>query len=324
MSQSVLDILEANIGEFVSGEAIAQAMMMTRANVWKEVQKLKQQNYEIESVRNQGYALMSLNGNLSRKQILDGLHADTISSLEYLPSVNSTNTYAKLLAQDSNINNALIVSDEQTGGRGRMGRSFHSPAKHGIYMSFILRPTLELIDVQLLTIAAAVALVRSIKKRLNVNPTIKWLNDIYIDGRKLAGILTEGEIVLETRQYRFVVLGLGINITHDEHLPKDLSAIYTSLEDASHQTIDRNALITNFINEFYAIYHTIPHNRTTLIQEYTSYSNILGRKITIKDEGDTEYEAIDITENGYLRVRDANNQERILNSGEVSIRGNFK
>lgn len=324
MTPSVLEILENNMGSFISGETIATQFGMTRANVWKEIQKLKAQGYRIESVRNQGYRLVDLNGNLSKSQILTHVHDGLIKDVEYLESVDSTNTYAKLLAQDSDIKDYVVVSDLQTEGRGRMGRSFYSPSKNGVYMSFILRPNLALQDTQLLTIAAAVAVVQSIKHLYDVDVDIKWLNDIYSHKRKLCGILTEGEIVLESSSYRYLILGLGINVFTDSQLPESIQSIYTALDAVVSQPIDRNQLVGAIINNFYDIYRGIPQNRAALLNEYKASSIVLGEVVHVNNDPDQSYTAVDIDEHGYLIVEDVELNRHVLNAGEVSIGGSFK
>ena len=324
MTPSVLEILENNMGSFISGEAIATQFGMTRANVWKEIQKLKAQGYRIESVRNQGYRLIDLNGNLSKSQILTHVHDALIRDVEYLESVDSTNTYAKLLAQDRDVTEYVVVSDLQTDGRGRMGRSFYSPSKNGVYMSFILRPNLALQDTQLLTIAAAVAVVQSIKQLYDVDVDIKWLNDIYSNKRKLCGILTEGEIVLESSSYRYLILGLGINVYTDSQLPESIQSIYTALDAVVSQPIDRNQLVGAIINNFYDIYQGIPQNRDALLHEYKASSIVLGEVVHVNNDPNQSFTAIDIDDHGYLIVEDDEHNRHILNAGEVSIGGSFK
>lgn len=322
--KTVLEFLEEHPDQFVSGELIANALSMTRANVWKEIQKLKSKNYCIESVRNQGYKLLSRNNNISVSYIESLLNPNTLRGIEYLESVDSTNTYAKDLAKDSNLSDVLIVSDNQTAGRGRMGRSFYSPSQNGVYMSFILRPTTHLEDTQLLTLAAAVAVIKSLKQCLDIDAQIKWLNDIYINNQKLSGILTEGEIILESQSYKYLVLGIGINVFTDNDIPDSISNIYTSIDKHTTRAIDRNECVAAITNNFYEIYNSLPDSREKLLDEYRTACFILGEEVWINNDPKQAVTAVDINDQGHLLVKDKHGNERLLYSGEVSIGGKFK
>lgn len=324
MKKNVLAILEANMNQFISGEVIAAKLNKTRAYVWKEIQRLKAQGYQILATENKGYQLVSLDKNIFLPRILSLLEENTLSDLEYLESVDSTNDYAKQKALATDLDNYLILSDLQTSGRGRMGRSFYSPAKNGIYMSFILRPRLELRDTQLITIAAALAVAKAIKASLDIEVGIKWLNDIYAHKRKLCGILTEGEIVLESNSYRYIILGIGLNVYSDPHLPQELKEIYTALDALTDKEIDRNVLVASIINHFYQLYRGLPDKRQDLLHEYRKSCIVLGQEISISQRPGERFIALDIDEHGYLIVEDPDKKRLTLNAGEISIDGAFK
>lgn len=311
MKNRILEILELNRDKHISGERIAESLNMTRANVWKEIQKLKQEGLEIESVRNLGYKLTDYANNLSESLILT--NSPNLSAVKILSSVDSTNNYAKIHARDTD--NFLIVANEQTNGKGRMGRSFFSPDKHGIYASLILKPQLSIVDVQLVTICAALAVSQSLETLYDLKPKIKWLNDIYLGSRKVCGILTEGEIELEMNRFAYLVVGIGINTHSVEKLPQEIESIYTALD----LEVDRNQLISTIINNFYELYTDLPHNNHSLIDAYKLRSNVLGKSIKIKNKGDDHYLAKDISLEGHLIVLDASGKRIELNSGEISI-----
>ncbi|HEY4537033.1 MAG TPA: biotin--[acetyl-CoA-carboxylase] ligase [Erysipelothrix sp.] len=320
MEKTVLSILESNQGQYISGQKIGEALHMTRANVWKEIEKLRKEGYHIDSIRNKGYCLLSRNNNLSRSMIRSYLNENTVSDIEILDAIDSTNNYAKKIAQDESIDNYCIITDHQTKGRGRRGRSFYSPDKNGIYLSLILRPQLKVEDAQLITIIAALAVVDAIESCYGIQTDIKWLNDIYLDQKKLAGILTEGEIILENTSYRYLVVGIGINIFYDNNLPEALKDIYTALEVAVGQDLDRDYLAGEIINHFYAYYRKLETDKEAIINQYKTYCFILGQEISIKGK-DGKYIARDIDSRGHLIVEDKTGTLQALNSGEISIGG---
>ncbi|MFV0379418.1 MAG: biotin--[acetyl-CoA-carboxylase] ligase [Anaerorhabdus sp.] len=321
MKLLILKMLEENMHEFTSGEVIAKKFGMTRANVWKNIQKLINDGYKIESVSNKGYHLVDYNTNISKSRI--STLTNNKVTIEYLESVDSTNNYAKEIVKDSDISNHIVISDQQTMGKGRNGRSFYSPSKNGIYMSFILRPQLTLLDTQLLTIAAAVAVVESIKELYEVDTDIKWLNDIYYQNKKLCGILTEGEIILESNSYRYVIVGIGLNVFNDQNLPKELQNIYSSLDTIFKGKIDRNILVATIINNFYELYNNLLENKTFILEKYRNSSIVLDKYITINNDLNKKYLVIDIDDYGHLIVKDESDEIITLNSGDVSIKGDF-
>ncbi len=319
MNNTVLDILESSFQSYISGQEIADTLNMTRANVWKEIQKLKDLGYEIDSIRNRGYALLSLNGRLSSNKMASQFKKYTPVSLQVYDEVSSTNTLAKEYADANPLNpNALIVADTQSKGRGRRGRSFYSPSQSGIYMSILFTPELSLLDSQLITIGAAVAVRRVLESTLKVESQIKWLNDLYIGNRKICGILTEGDIILESNTYKYLIVGIGLNLFEAQSVPKELASIYGSVTDT--QDYDRNDIVTRIYESFMQILETLPSSRLDLIDEYKSYSNVLGKNVFIVGSEDEIYDAIDIDEHGYLVVQDEQGNQKHLHSGEISVK----
>ena len=317
MKQTVLEILETNIHRYVSGEEIASLLCMTRANVWKEVQKLRKIGIEIASCRNLGYKLIDYKGNLSKSVLIQAL--PYLHDVEIFETLTSTNDYAKAKI----VNNLLILANHQTKGRGRLGRTFYSPKKSGIYMSLTLEPKLDIMDVQLVTICAALAVCLALESLYKLKPKIKWLNDIYLNHHKLCGILTEGEIELESNHFRHIILGIGINTNLADDIPKEISSIYTALSQHISTPIDRNQLIITIINHFYYFYNALPLNRHQLIDLYKQRSNVLGQLITIKNQGNQTYLAEDITPQAHLVVVDKQGIRHELNAGEISLGGLF-
>ena len=181
----ILQILEKNRETYVSGEELAQQLQISRSAIWKAISELKKEGYQIISVTNKGYCLSDETDVISAEGIGPHLTYGSQDMIHVFKTVDSTNLVAKKMALEQAPHGTVVLSEEQTAGRGRMGRSFHSPAGSGIYMSFILRPNLISNDAVLITTAASVAVARAIEEVTQIHTGIKWVNDIYINGKRI-------------------------------------------------------------------------------------------------------------------------------------------
>lgn len=189
LKHKVLSYLENNKGNSVSGGKLAEKLGVTRSAVWKAIKSLQDEGYSITAVTNKGYCLSEQNDILSAESIKPYLNKKNKNiDIKVFKTIDSTNTYAKTLAQNGAPQGTVVISEEQTAGRGRMGRSFYSPASTGIYMSIVLRPKLSLEDSLLITTSVAVAVSNAIEKIAYIDTKIKWVNDIYFGDKKLCGI----------------------------------------------------------------------------------------------------------------------------------------
>ncbi len=316
LKDKILKKLEES-ADYLSGQEIASQAGVSRAAVWKAVKQLKDEGYGIDSVSSKGYRLVSPADSISKNEIERGLKpsADGLEVIVF-DSVDSTNNEAKRMLANGFASNALIVANEQTSGRGRLGRSFYSPKNTGIYMTFLMQSDLLLSDAVTVTTAAAVAVVKAIEQVTDIVPEIKWVNDVYVNGRKVCGILTEAVSDFETGVAKSVIIGIGINIT-TEDFPDEIKSRASSLGVSSPV---RNALISAAANELCDIWHKLP-DRTAFISCYKSHSMIIGREIdfyinNVKSTGT----AADIDENGGLIVDLPDGTQTTLSSGEVTIR----
>lgn len=245
---------------------------------------------------------------LDRERIVSQLNSDRYG-IVMVGETTSTNTDLKALALDGAAEGTTLIAEAQTGGRGRRGRTFHSP-EGGLYLSTLICPTGP-IDPGAITCRAAVAAARAIESLCDAPIAIKWVNDLYLNHRKLAGILTEGVLSPEGA-LTAVVVGIGINVCGA--LPPELSAIATTLE-AEGSPLSREDLAAAFLNEWERVL-TDPD----WLAEYRGRNLVLGRAVTVVQGSDTyPATALDVTEAGHLRVRTAEG-ERVLSSGEVSVR----
>ncbi|MDP4093019.1 MAG: biotin--[acetyl-CoA-carboxylase] ligase [Bacillota bacterium] len=328
----VLSVLKKNIGEYVSGESLSETLGVTRAAVWKYIKELKQQGYKIDSSTKKGYMLEHSSDNLNEYELMEGLKTEFIGKrLEYFDVLDSTNNYAKKIAAEGCENGTVVVADNQTEGRGRMGRTWYTACGKGIWMTLVLRPPIQIEEVQLFTLGAAVAVARAIRSLTGFEAGIKWPNDIILEGRKVCGILTE--MSSEESNVNFIVIGIGINVSHTlEDFPEDIRDRATSLMLYSDKSgkkgqliLDRADLIKNILFEIEKIYSKINNNSSKeILGDWKTYSVTLGSKVRIIIKG-TEYEgtAVDIEQDGSLTVECIDGVRRRVLSGEIQVRGIF-
>lgn len=323
LKHSVLQILEENRNICISGQQLANQLSVSRAAIWKAINSLKEDGYSIDATTNKGYKLFEENDLLSSEGVRPYLNKE----YEDIPlivhkTVVSTNLEAKKLAVDNATHGTVILSEEQTNGRGRLGRKFYSPAKTGIYMSVILRPKISITNAALITTATAVAVCRAVNILCKKDPKIKWVNDIFLDNKKVCGILTEAVTDFESGMVESIIIGIGINFkTKIDQFPDEIKEIAGSLYSFETSEINRNQLIAGIINELFLQYRNLETRE--FLKEYKEYSLILGENIVFYENRKENFgKAIDIDNNGCLIVKTQQGEIKSLNSGEVTIRRN--
>lgn len=238
-----------------------------------------------------------------------------ITALIEYEETDSTNRVAKELAVKGAAEGTLVVAKRQSGGKGRLGRSFFSP-EGGIYMSMILRPTIPAERALLITTCAAVAVARAIERVCDVTAGIKWVNDIFVNGKKVCGILAEAGLHPDSDSPDYVVLGIGINVKK-QSVPEELKEIVGCLEDIG-EIVLKEDLIAVVWEEFCELYRNL--STAVFMEEYRERSILLGREVTVlAAEGDYRAVVTDIDKEGHLVIRRDGRQEN-LSSGEVSVR----
>lgn len=320
VKSDVLHILESNKGENISGQELADLLKVSRTAVWKAVNLLKDEGYPIESVQNKGYSLSTSSDFLSSEGIKLYLNEEFKDNpLTVYKTIESTNTEAKLLAVQNAEHGTILVSEEQTKGRGRFGRDFFSPSESGIYMSIVLKPKLNIENSVLVTTATAVAVCQAIDNFTDEEPRIKWVNDIFIGDKKICGILTEAVTNFESGMMDSVIVGIGINVkTKQEEFPLELQDTAGSIFDHEENSI-RNQLAAEIINNVLEITKNLEDR--SFMQTYKERSMILGEQILYK-KNHSWYEgyALDIDDFGGLIIYTEEKEKITLNSGEVSIK----
>lgn len=246
-------------------------------------------------------------------------------SVLWFNSIESTNTSAKQLAVDGAPHGTVLIADHQTGGRGRRGRSFHSPAGSGIYMSVILRPDCAPTELMHLTCATAVAMCDAVEKSCGIRPGIKWTNDLVCGKRKIAGILTELGIGPGAR-LDYAIVGIGINCCQEESdFPEEIRSIAGSLRSVTGKNIDQSAVTAAMIEALQRMDKILLTGKVEMMQRYRSDCVTVGKEVSVvKADGTVRHgTALDLDEEGALIVRYDNAHTETVNSGEVSIRGMY-
>lgn len=315
----LLKLLSDNIGTYVSGQKIGDELKVSRNAIWKAMNQLRSEGYEIESKPSVGYMLKSKENLLTYDSIAGDLRYPC--QLEVFDVIDSTNNLAKEM--EVGLKPLMIVADRQTAGRGRLGRSFASPASTGLYMTLALRPTFDLDKALYVTMAAAVAVCRAMEKVASVRGRIKWVNDIFYQKKKVCGILTEAQSNFETGKIDKLIIGIGVNCFPGS-FPEELANIAGPIAD-SPAAFSRGKLVAEIFNETMAVLEDLESMR--FLREYRSKCFILGKNILVHpnlDQRSIKARAIDIDENGglvveYMEGRKIRQMET-LTTGEVSIR----
>ena len=325
MRQTIIEMLR-NTGEsFLSGEEIAERLGISRAAVWKHIQKLRNTGYEITSRERCGYKFRDAPDLLLANEVKEGLNTQVIGKeIYYFPSTDSTNREAKILAYKKVPDGTVAVAEEQTGGKGRLNRSFYSPRGKGIWFSLVLRPKFVPSDAPKCTLMAAVAIARAMK-RFGLQAQIKWPNDIMHEGRKLVGILTE--LSAEMSCITYIVLGIGINVNiRRDEFPIELREAATSLSEMAGRKLSRIELFRAVLEEFDKLYVDIVSDPkrgfVRMLDEWRAFNITLGRKVRVITASTGEYflgTARDIDADGALLVETTDGLERVF-AGDVSIR----
>ncbi len=319
--EQILELLLA-ADKPVSGEELAKHLGLSRNAVWKVIKQLREDGYRIEAKTNQGYRLASVANQLVEPIIMKALYPIEDYRIQIYKEVGSTNDVVKELAGEGEAENLVVLAESQTAGKGRRGRSFFSQGPEGLYMSLLFRPKVSFQDALQLTTLTAVAVARAIEKNCAVEVGIKWVNDLFINGKKICGILTEAGMDFESGDLDYAVVGLGVNVLKCNY-PEELKDIVTTLEDVSGERISRNQLAADILREIHILYQGFPYSAgagDSYHREYVRRSIILGKEIMVYS-GKEAYpaRAVAIDEQAGLVIETAQGR-KTLQSGEVSVR----
>ena len=307
---------------YVSGQQICDRLKVSRTAVWKVIEQLKSEGYDIEAVHGKGYHLAEVPDVISQAEIESLLQTKWAGcSVFYYPVIDSTNMKAKRLETEGVPHGTLVVGGHQSAGKGRRGRVWESPEGTGIYMTLLLRPELKPEWAPMLTILMAQSVADAIHEVTGLTAKIKWPNDIVIKGRKVCGILTE--MNTEITWIHYVIIGVGINV-HQTSFPEELQDKAISLDMAGAKSVRRAELVAEVIKQFEKYYEQfVKDGDLSAIQEkYNAMLVNRDREVCVLEPGH-EYRAhaIGINKNGELMVRRENGKIEAVYAGEVSVRG---
>ena len=321
MKEKILEFLKQQDG-FISGQRICDELGVSRTAVWKYMNSLKKEGYEIESVTRKGYRLLQSPDLLTKEAVLSCMKEVRIPG-EFccFESIDSTNEEAKRRGEAGAPDGSVYVADNQTSGKGRRGRTWISPAGEDIFFTILLRPELPLSSVSMITLVAASAVSGAIDKVTGLDSKIKWPNDIVLNRKKVCGILTEMNMEIDSVAY--VVVGIGINVNRME-FREDIADMATSLKKESGHTVERAALLSEILSAFFRDYKLFleEQNLSSFLEYYNQKLINAGREVRLIKKGEEVIRtAIGINDRGELIVRDDEGNTEHIFSGEVSVRG---
>jgi BirA family biotin operon repressor/biotin-[acetyl-CoA-carboxylase] ligase len=313
--------LNQNKQDFISGQYLSDRLGISRTAVWKYINSLKKQGYEIEAVPNKGYRLVTSPDVLIPEEVYPLLKTSVLGrKIIHSEKLASTSTLAKEIAPQQQ-EGTLVIAEEQTGGRGRLGRKWYSPRGGGIWASLILKPRIRPEKAYQLTQVAAVAVVKAIKETTGILAGIKWPNDIIINGKKVCGILTE--MNAEADAVNHIILSIGLNVKPGEgDMPLDLKDKMTFLDVERGFGVSRKGLLAVLLGELEKAYHAfLDKGFETVAADCRRFSVLLGREVRV-EQMDRIFQgrAVEITGDGALLVETAEEKMEVI-SGDVSVRG---
>jgi BirA family biotin operon repressor/biotin-[acetyl-CoA-carboxylase] ligase len=317
--ESVLAALEARRGEYISGAALADTLSLTRNAVWKAIAALRAEGFAIDAATNRGYRLRETGGRITERSLRRYFGGAPLD-IHAHRTLDSTNSAARALAESGAKELTLVVAEEQSAGRGRQGRAFYSPGGTGVYFSVILRPAVTADRAALITTAAAVAVAGAIEEITGRRAGIKWVNDVFVDGKKVCGILTEAALDMESGGVEYAVLGVGVNISPPEGgFPPELDGAAGAIFGGEPVPDARERVVAATLLRFLAFYKNLTDK--TFLDEYRARSVVLGRDVIVNPEGKAERaRAVEIDDELRLVVVTDGGARRALSSGEVRIR----
>jgi BirA family biotin operon repressor/biotin-[acetyl-CoA-carboxylase] ligase len=319
--KQLLEIFSEAEGEFVSGQTISEKLGCSRTAVWKHMEDLRKEGYELEAVRRLGYKIASKPDKVTGNEIQLGLQTRFLGRTVYYEEVvDSTQKIAARLAYEGVPEGTVVVAEQQTAGRGRLSRKWHSPKGTGIWMSIILRPAIPTQNAPQLTLLAAVSVAQAIEAA-GINVSIKWPNDILINGKKAVGILTE--LQAEADKINAVIIGIGINVNQKkEDFAEEIQSLATSLAIEKGKRLTRAELMQSIFSHMEKLYEEYLANGFHVVKLlWESYAVSIGKQITARTVTQTLTGiAKGITEDGVLMLEDDRGNIHYIHSADIEIK----
>jgi len=321
----VLAILKNNKG-YVSGESISGELGLSRMSVSTAVKSLREEGYNIESITNKGYKLIESPDRLTSGEILAYIDEKRLETVLCLESTDSTNKTLQTMAIEGAADRQIVIANEQTKGRGRLGRNFDSPKDSGIYFSYLMKPKQKNPqDATTLTAWTAVAISDAIKEACDIEPQIKWVNDLVLNKKKICGILTEMSIETESGMIQSIIIGIGINVNElKEDFPEEIRNIASSLRIETGKSYSRSKIVAAMIKHMDKLYDNWPDAAELYLDKYKNKSVTINKEVAVKfrdSDNPKNGKAIDINKDFTLKVEYEDGIIETVSSGDVSVRG---
>ena len=319
--KKLLDAFTNAADTFLSGQHLAELIGCSRTAVWKHIEELRKEGFELEAVRNKGYRIVKTPERITADEIRLGLTTNFIGkNIHYEESVESTQKIAHRLSNEDEPEGTIIIAEEQRSGKGRMDRTWHSPKYTGIWMSLILRPNIPLTKAPQLTLLTAVAIVQAMEEETGLQPEIKWPNDVLLNGKKVTGILTE--LQAEADRIHSIIIGIGINVNQKkEDFPSELQEKASSLFIEKGEVISRAGLIKSFFKHFeklYLLYLDQGFFPIKLLWE--GYAVSIGKFLKARTLTNViEGKALGITDEGVLKLEDETGFVHHIYSADIEV-----
>ncbi|MFC4322680.1 biotin--[acetyl-CoA-carboxylase] ligase [Litchfieldia salsa] len=317
----LLELFSHSETEFISGQKISELLGCSRTAVWKHIEDLRAEGYEVNAIRKLGYQIKSKPDKISSNEIQLGLETRILgSSIHFEEVTTSTQKLAHKLAYEGVDEGTIVVTEEQTEGRGRLDRKWFSPKYTGIWMSLILRPNIPPTSAPQLTLLVAVGVAQAIQEVTGIEPDIKWPNDILVSGKKVVGILTE--LQAEPDRINSVIIGIGINVNQtQEQFPEPINNTATSLSIITGKKIDRALLLQQILLHIEKLYLTYLKNGFKVIKLlWESYAINIGHQMVARTiQGDIKGHALGITDDGVLKIQSDNGEIHLIHSADIEL-----
>ncbi len=319
--KDVLQVLSDNQGRWITETELCESLKASAETVRDLVQVLQESGYQVESCPERGYRLV-YQDLLTPEAVTPGLTTRVFGRRDYFyyREIDSTNNRALELAAEGYPEGTVVVAETQTAGRGRRGRSWYSPPRHGIYVSVIFRPQLPMREVPRLSLVIGVAVAETLETSFHLPARIKWPNDILINNRKVAGVLSE--VVTGTQGIDYIVTGIGLNINNPlQDFPDDLRTAPTSIMAEMEITVSRvrvlQQLLMHLENRYYQL---LEGDFNGILNKGKILSTVLGKEVEYDTrDGLAVGQAVDIDDNGFLLVKDKSGKIHTVTSGEVYL-----
>ena len=322
MRAKILEVLRLNMPEPVSGEELSVQLGVSRTAIWKHIQTLKNNGYEIESIPKKGYILHKAPDLLNPEEIVACLQTKWLGHhIHYMTAAVSTNEIAKSLADKGCPDGLVVVAEEQSGGKGRLSRGWFSPKGGGVWCSIVLRPPFMPYEASKCTLLAAVAVIQAVNKYKGVHASIKWPNDVLLNGRKMVGILTE--MSAEFGKINYIVIGTGINTNiAPEQIPEELKELSVSVAEVAEEPVKRVQILADYLKNVENLYEmAVKEGFGPIFDLWRRYSNTIGQEVKVIAPDKTYLgTAVDIDEEGLLLVKKEDGTMEKVIAGDVSIR----